>query len=403
MVRAGISPPALQRLMGHLQIHTTMLYVQLAPQDVWREYARAIENWLALVPSNDPMNPLKVSLDQIFESLHPEPRRDSPTRHAQGLPGCGAPFSPLSPSRFPRNSAVWRNSAAILSAGLVWLLVRTGSAIVQPDPQTAPDPHLPSAGGSGRPRPPHPVWLRFAARPPAAGSMAAKTASLKDDQRLQQELRRTSTICFRTSCCSPASPVSALANASAWPLDRLRQVGGTFGRFHVPSASCTPNAQPSGRCRGLRHHSTHSGLAPWPGRNFWPDRKASCYLMVASWGAYHRLFETLADAATRAGCSAPVTPHRLRHTYASEMLRLGVILPALMQLLGHNDIAMTMRYLHVTQGGGSAARVPSRTPERAPLPAPAFSPEHARTAAIFPPSSRHWRPPATFWRCTVAA
>src|SRR5271157_1968847 len=44
MVRAGISLPALQRLMGHSQIHTTMLYVQLAPQDVWREYARAIEN-----------------------------------------------------------------------------------------------------------------------------------------------------------------------------------------------------------------------------------------------------------------------------------------------------------------------------------------------------------------------
>ena len=44
MVRAGISLPALQHLMGHSQIHTTMLYVHLAPQDVWREYARAIEN-----------------------------------------------------------------------------------------------------------------------------------------------------------------------------------------------------------------------------------------------------------------------------------------------------------------------------------------------------------------------
>ena len=44
MVRAGISLPALQHLMGHAQIHTTMLYVQLAPQDVWREYARAVEN-----------------------------------------------------------------------------------------------------------------------------------------------------------------------------------------------------------------------------------------------------------------------------------------------------------------------------------------------------------------------
>ena len=44
MVRAGISLPALQHLMGHSQIHTTMLYVELAPQDVWREYARAVAN-----------------------------------------------------------------------------------------------------------------------------------------------------------------------------------------------------------------------------------------------------------------------------------------------------------------------------------------------------------------------
>jgi site-specific recombinase XerD len=43
MVRAGMSLPALQHLMGHSQIHTTMLYIQLAPPDVWREYARAIQ------------------------------------------------------------------------------------------------------------------------------------------------------------------------------------------------------------------------------------------------------------------------------------------------------------------------------------------------------------------------
>ena len=43
MVQAGMSLPALQQLMGHAQISTTMLYVELAPRDVWREYARAIE------------------------------------------------------------------------------------------------------------------------------------------------------------------------------------------------------------------------------------------------------------------------------------------------------------------------------------------------------------------------
>lgn len=57
----------------------------------------------------------------------------------------------------------------------------------------------------------------------------------------------------------------------------------------------------------------------------------------------------LNTAAKRAGCSAHITPHRLRHSYATEMLRAGVSLPALKELLGHKDIRMTMRYIQVTQ------------------------------------------------------
>jgi site-specific recombinase XerD len=52
MVRAGMSLPALKQLMGHSQIHTTLLYVELAPQDVWREYSRAIEKRKALDSSH---------------------------------------------------------------------------------------------------------------------------------------------------------------------------------------------------------------------------------------------------------------------------------------------------------------------------------------------------------------
>ena len=43
MIRAGVSLPALQRLMGHAYIHTTLVYIQLTPQDVFAEYARAVE------------------------------------------------------------------------------------------------------------------------------------------------------------------------------------------------------------------------------------------------------------------------------------------------------------------------------------------------------------------------
>lgn len=65
--------------------------------------------------------------------------------------------------------------------------------------------------------------------------------------------------------------------------------------------------------------------------------------------SYQRMWKALAEAARRAGCSAPVRPHQMRHTFATEMLRAGVSLPALKELLGHRDIRMTMVYVQVTQ------------------------------------------------------
>lgn len=42
MISAGISLPALMQLMGHAQIQTTLIYVQLTSQDVYQQYARAV-------------------------------------------------------------------------------------------------------------------------------------------------------------------------------------------------------------------------------------------------------------------------------------------------------------------------------------------------------------------------
>ena len=41
-------------------------------------------------------------------------------------------------------------------------------------------------------------------------------------------------------------------------------------------------------------------------------------------------------------------PHRFRHTFASDMVRAGMSLPALMQLMGHADIQTTLRYVRIT-------------------------------------------------------
>ncbi len=50
MIRAGMSLPALMQLMGHADIQTTLLYVQVTPQDVYLQYARAVAQHIRPLP-----------------------------------------------------------------------------------------------------------------------------------------------------------------------------------------------------------------------------------------------------------------------------------------------------------------------------------------------------------------
>jgi integrase/recombinase XerD len=92
-------------------------------------------------------------------------------------------------------------------------------------------------------------------------------------------------------------------------------------------------------------------------REYWRWKKPHIYLFPSSTGQRGQdrpisdktVWYACKEAAVHARIAKHVTPHTLRHSWATHLLEAGTDLRTIQVLLGHADLETTAKYLHLSQ------------------------------------------------------
>jgi site-specific recombinase XerD len=167
-----------------------------------------------------------------------------------------------------------------------------------------------------------------------------------DDHRLQQQLATQDDL-FSNALLLIRRTGMRIGEFLLLPTNCIRHLGPHQCALHIPVGKLHTDRWFPADQEILQSHQRLLEL-----RNSHPHAPLTQFLFPlphTRLAAYHALHRALRRTAQLAGCAHLPTPHQLRHTFASQILRAGISLPALMLLLGHSNINMTMRYVEVVQ------------------------------------------------------